>query len=575
MRKISFFLSIIVIFSLSINTSFAFYNDVSPSNQHYASIKALYDANLLPDSENFHPNDPLTHGDLYELLISFSLIPLSSASTLPYSDISTESTYAPYIQTALELKILSPTTTTFEPNKYITKGKALETMFKSLGIGQNYFFDRDNFTFTDLDKNSQIAPLAQKASEIGILEPYSPTLFKSFKRVTRGEAADYLYKIYEYNILGQLEIVYTLEDPIKNSSKYSFTKTESKLIDNQSFETLLDVWGTLHTDYLYKDQIKDSDLILGAIEGMVNQANDNYTVFEKPEEKNILEQLSSEYEGIGVSIETIEGKITIISPLKGSPAEKAGLKAADIIIKVDHKDVTKETITEVVNKIKGPSGTSVKIGVLRDGKEFTFDIKRENLFYETVSCKFLTKETKKIAYLELKSFNDKTYEEFLKAAKEIVAQNADGLILDLRNNPGGYLDTAVDIIELFLETSKTAIKMELSTNDVKSYKANGNGILKDLKTIILINKGSASASEVLAGALQDYQIATLIGEKSFGKGTVQTVEEYKDESVLKYTTAKWLTPNGRDINKKGLTPDKQVLKTTKNDTQLNAALNEF
>ncbi|MFA7685582.1 MAG: S41 family peptidase, partial [Candidatus Gracilibacteria bacterium] len=391
------------------------------------------------------------------------------------------------------------------------------------------------------------------------------------------EAADYLYKINQYKKIDSIKITYTNKTPTKNSNNYSFNKTESELINNQSFGTFLDVWQTLQTDYLYNDKINDKDLIFGAIEGMVNQVDDNYTVFEKPGENIILDSLSSEYEGIGAILELIDEKVTIVSPLKNSPAEKAGLKPADIIIKIDGKDVTKQGVSEIIKQIKGPAGTSVKITITREGSPLNFTIKREKLFYETVSYKFLTKGTKKIAYLELKSFNEKTFEEFLKAAEDIVSQDADGLILDLRNNPGGYLGVAINIIGLFSDTSKTAIKMEFADNSIEPYDAPANGLLKDLQTVILINKGSASSSEVLAGALQDYKIAKLIGEKSFGKGVVQDIVEYKDDSLLKYTSAKWLTPNGRDINKKGLTPDRFILKTTtpNTDNQLTAALEEF
>ena len=579
MRKFIFSLGIVILFLLPTNQVLAFYKDVPSTNQYYTSIKSLYDANLLPKSTNFQPSDPLTNADLYELLVSFSGAPLADGSTIPYSDVPTDSLYAPYIQTALDFGIISfqDANPKFEPTKSLPKHKVLETMFKSLDIGTNYFFDRNDFPFTDVKTTSSIAPLAQKSADIGILETSTPKLFKMAKRITRAEAADYLYKINQYKKIDSIKITYTNKTPTKNSNNYSFNKTESELINNQSFGTFLDVWQTLQTDYLYNDKINDKDLIFGAIEGMVNQVDDNYTVFEKPGENIILDSLSSEYEGIGAILELIDEKVTIVSPLKNSPAEKAGLKPADIIIKIDGKDVTKQGVSEIIKQIKGPAGTSVKITITREGSPLNFTIKREKLFYETVSYKFLTKGTKKIAYLELKSFNEKTFEEFLKAAEDIVSQDADGLILDLRNNPGGYLGVAINIIGLFSDTSKTAIKMEFADNSIEPYDAPANGLLKDLQTVILINKGSASSSEVLAGALQDYKIAKLIGEKSFGKGVVQDIVEYKDDSLLKYTSAKWLTPNGRDINKKGLTPDRFILKTTtpNTDNQLTAALEEF
>lgn len=580
MRKFILCLSIALFFLAPSNNALAFYNDVFPTNQYYNSIKALYDKELLPQTTSFRPNDTLTNAELYEMLISFSEISLAETVNLPYNDTQNETQYAPYLQTALNLGILSsqPTNPKFEPDKYLTKYKVLEVMFKTLDIGTNYFFDRTSFPFADINATSNLSPLAQKTADIGIIEPSNPNFFKMAKRITRGEAADYLYKINQYKKLDTVEVTYTFEPSSfleGNMDSYYFNDKEQELIDHKSFGTLLDVWQTLKSDYLYKDTLNDSDLIFGAIEGMVNQVDDTYTVFEKPGEDTILSSLSSEFEGIGVSIEMIDGKITIISPLKNSPAETVGLQPNDVIIKVNGEDIQDQTLSKVVSKIKGPAGTAVQITISRNNQELTYTITRNALFYETVSYKFMQKGAKKIAYLELKSFNDKTFEEFLKAAQEIVAEKADGLILDLRNNPGGYMDVAINIIDLFTNKSKTAVKMKFADNSVESYKTDGNGLLKGMKTVVLINKGSASASEILAGALQDYKAATIIGEKSFGKGTVQDIAEYKDESIFKYTTAQWLTPNGRDINKKGITPDKYILKTTHVDTQLKAALEEF
>ncbi|MFA6917424.1 MAG: S41 family peptidase [Candidatus Gracilibacteria bacterium] len=578
MRKFTFLLSIALLFIVPFNTVYAFYNDVSPENQYYNSIKTLYDEGLLPKTDSFRPNDTLKNAELYEILIDFSKTKLTdTTTTLPYEDIPADSQYAKYIQTALEIGIIKAagTNNKFEPNKSLSKFKVLETMFRTLDIGTNFFFDRQKFAFTDINKNSGLAPIAQKASEIGITESSNPKSFKMAKRITRGETADYLYKIKQYKNLGTVQITYSFELPQATNSTSQNSDVEKELLDNPSFDILLDVWKTLKQDYLYKDTLDNSKLVLGAIEGMVNQAGDTYTVFEKPGEDTILESLSSEYEGIGISIEMIDNKITVVSPLKDSPAEKAGIKPGDVITAVDGESMIGKKLSDVVTKIKGPAGTNVKITITRDGKEQNYTITRSALFYATVSNEFVEVGTKKIAHLELRSFNDDTFAEFEKTAKDIVDQKADGLILDLRNNPGGYMDVAIGIIGLFTDKEKTAVKVKFSDNSVQSFKTNKNGLLKDIKTVVLINAGSASASEILAGALQDYKIVKLIGEKSFGKGTVQDIQAYRNGAILKYTTARWMTPNGRDINKKGLTPEKIVKKPGTVDTQLNAALEEF
>lgn len=570
-------ITLAILLILPLNTVFAFYNDVPKTSQYYTSIKALFDAKLLPDTTSFRPNDLLKNAELYEMLIEFSGTEPSKNPDLPYTDTENTAKYAPFLQTALDLGVLQPSNSNlkFEPDKTLPKYKVLEIMFKTLDIGTNPFYDRNNFPFSDITKSSTTAPIAQKAFDMGITEPATPTLFKMTKRITRGEAADYIYKIKQYKKLDQVTIIYKLEAPTENYDTYNYSDTEKELVDNQSFKTLLDVWGTLKNDYLYKDKLSNTDLIFGAIEGMVNQADDTYTVFEKPGEDTILTSLSSEYDGIGISIEMIDEKVTIISPFKDSPAEKAGLKPNDIITKVDGESIADQKLSDIVNKIKGPPGTTVTLTILRDKKESTYTVTRESIFYETVSHRFIEKNGKNIAYLELTSFNDETTTEFEKAAEDIIDKKANGLILDLRNNPGGYLDVAVDIIGMFTDKGKIAVKMQFADNSTETYKTIKKGPLKDLKTVILINNGSASASEIVAGALQDYKIAKLIGEKSFGKGTVQNVTEYRDNSVFKYTTAKWLTPNGRDINKKGLTPDKLITKPGTVDTQLEAALKEF
>ena len=183
---------------------------------------------------------------------------------------------------------------------------------------------------------------------------------------------------------------------------------------------------------------------------------------------------------------------------------------------------------------------------------------------------------KNIAYINVANFGDTTYQEFLEAAKQIVAdKNIKGIILDLRNNPGGYIDVAVDMVGLFTDEVKTAVKLKFYDGDISEYKTTGNGLLSGYKTVILINEGSASASEIVAGAMKDYKLATLIGKKSFGKGSVQEVSTYDDGSLFKYTISYWLTPNNNSINKLGITPDKTVENLATGDKQLDTALAQF
>lgn len=555
----------------------AFYSDVPQTNQYYNSIKALYDLGRLPvESDNkFHPDDQLTKGELYKLIITEGMAPLSQTIELPFSDIDKDSPYATYIQTAIDTKILKllPEQTAFGLNDKVTKVSALSTMFNSLGIGTNYFFSKSDFPFEDITSDSYIAPLADKAAKLNILEPTAPTQFLQNKRITKAEAADYLYKI-KQNVQPTMTITLTqTPSTTKNST------AANDLTSNENFPTLVDVWSTMKSKYLYKDQLNDDQLIYAAIKGMVSEAKDKYTVFDAPSETaNILVRLSNKYEGIGIIIELIDNKVTVITPFNNSPAEKAGVQGQDIITKVNGVSTEGLSLEEVSSMIKGPAKSSVKLTISRAGKEMEFSITRSSITIKRVNSKTLkTTSGQNIAYLSLSDFGQGADLEITNAAKELIKKNPSGFILDLRNNPGGYVDTAVNILSLFTTEAKVAVKMEFVDKHVEESKTEANGLLSGYKIVVLINEGSASASEITAGALKDYGIATLVGKKSFGKGVAQELRTYKDGSLLKYTVSNWLTPNGTNINKQGITPDVIVERGTdpKVDAQLNAALEKF
>jgi len=587
MKKICTLLFVAFFLLISQNlTSFAFYSDVPETHTFYESIKAMDDLGLLPKEETFNPDELLTAPELFKILLTYKQIAPNEDTNIPFIDLENTSPYAPFIQKSIDLGLIQPFGSKPEiyPTRPLAKHSILTTLFTSLGIGTDYFFDRENFPFKDLDPNSEIAPLAQKASEIGIFED-DTKMFLMAKRITKGEFVNYLYLINENfgeiskgSIKIQIIPIDTDSNRSTNSNNKTYSDIENQLLDNEKFSTLLDVWGSLKTEYLQKKDLKDTDLIYGAIEGLVKEANDPYTIFEKPNTaSNFLDNLSSEYEGIGVTIEVIDGSLTIVSPFKDSPAEKAGLKAKDVIIKVNDTDISGMPTDDVINMIKGKKGTKVEITVLRGAEELDFSITRANISYKTVTLEYATKGSKKIAKMSVLNFGQGTYKEFLTIAKEIVEQKADGIILDLRNNPGGYMDTAIDIISLFTDEEKTAVKLVDADNLVFDEETSGNGLLKDIKTVVLVNNGSASASEIVAGALQDYGMATIIGDKTFGKGTVQELKQYSDDSLFKYTISKWLTPKGTWIDKIGITPDIQVTDLVENgqDPIITKALEMF
>lgn len=578
MRK--FLPQIILTFTLLIAQSIsvlAFYEDVPQEHEYYDSIKTLYDLGRLPEEPQnlFRPNDLLKKAELYKFIIAFAQTDLSSEIALPFIDTVNSTDYASYLQTALDLGILEAigVNPEFFPDQTVAKHSALSKMFKILGVGTSFFFDKENFTFNDLNPNSATAVVAAKAFDLGIVEKDKPERFKMAKRIKRSEAADYLYKIYKYSPGSPQLRTTTINVTLNNSGTI-----DSDITENQTFATFLDIWESIQDKYLYKDQLDNDQLLYGAIKGMVDQLDDEYTVFQEPEKAiSLINSLSGDYEGIGIIIEIIDSNITIISPFKDSPAEEVGLKANDIIIKVDGESIVGASLDAVSGKIKGPAGSTVKITILRDNQEKTFTVKREFILISTVTNEVLYSSGKPIGYISILSFNDDTYEELVNAATELLTQNPDGLIIDLRNNPGGYLDVAVNMLGLFTKDSKTAVTLQYGDGSEEVYKTNGNGLLADYEMVVLVNEGSASASEIMAGALQDYGTAKLIGTQTFGKGSVQELKQYDDNSLFKYTISKWLTPNGREINGVGLTPDK-IVESQNGDTddeQLNAALAEF
>jgi len=334
--------------------------------------------------------------------------------------------------------------------------------------------------------------------------------------------------------------------------------------DYVDFSLFWDTWNSLHNKYVDENKLDTNKLLYGAIQGMVNSVGDPYTVFfEPPESKKFQEEISGSFGGIGIEIGKRNNTLTVIAPIKDTPAFKAGLQAGDKILRIDTKSTADLSIEEAVNLIRGKRGTPVVLTISSNGSD-TRDVEviRDTIKIPTVEWTMLehppTGGGKKIAYLQLFTFNQNADSEFQKGAQEILKSGADRLILDLRNNPGGLLDSAVNLSGWFLDKDQIVTVESFRDGSRNEFKSSGNGSLKIYPTIILINNGSASASEILAGALHDNRGVRLVGEKTFGKGSVQELEKFKDGSSLKVTVAKWLTPNGISISDAGIEPDVKV-----------------
>lgn len=345
---------------------------------------------------------------------------------------------------------------------------------------------------------------------------------------------------------------------VSNGDSRSVLNLNSVLRRNEvDFSLVETVWNLINEEYVDFDNVDKEELIYGAINGMLKKLGDPYTVFfNEKETKDFLTSVSGSFEGIGIEIGMRDGFLTVIAPLKNSPASRAGVKASDRIIGIDGQDARETTLEEAVIKIRGTKGTVVVLTVQRaDDEELNIKIIRDTIEVPSVNWELLDDD---IAYIELTQFYDLSGRDFLSVAHEILESSATDIILDLRNNPGGFLDVATQIAGLFIDKNETVVTEETANGTRREHKSPGPSILKNFQTVVLINEGSASASEILAGALRDHNDATIIGKKSFGKGSVQSLEELQGGTSLKLTVAKWITPSGQYINGIGIQPDIEV-----------------
>jgi len=325
--------------------------------------------------------------------------------------------------------------------------------------------------------------------------------------------------------------------------------------ERTEFNKLYEAFDTITNGY-YKD-VNQKKLINGAIDGMVKSLDDPYSTYMSNEEaKSFHSSISSSFEGIGAEIQEKDGHIVIVSPIKGSPAEKAGLKPNDMVISVNGKSLQGMDSTQAVTLIRGKKGTKVTLSIQRPGMDapMTVPLVRDTIPIETVYGEMVDN---RIAKVQITSFSSNTSKELATTLNDLQKKGMKGLVLDLRQNPGGLLDQAVSITSMFVPKGKIIVKEQDRNGKIKEIASQNEGN-PDLPLVVLIDKGSASASEIFAAAVKESAGVPLVGEKSFGKGTVQTAADFKDGSNLKYTIAKWLTPNGNWIHKKGIVPDVEV-----------------
>ncbi len=357
-------------------------------------------------------------------------------------------------------------------------------------------------------------------------------------------------------------------------NKPTSTESNSQLPSDLDYASVEAIYDKLRVSY--DGKLEQQQLIDGIKQGLAKASGDPYTeYFNTKDAKEFNDELNGSFTGIGAELaKNSADNVEIISPIAGFPAEKAGLRAKDVIAEIDGKSAVGITVTEAVSKIRGEAGTKVKLKIIRDNKqELDFEITRTQITIPSVKHEVVDG----IGILTISRFGSDTAQLASAAATEFKQANVRGVILDMRGDPGGLLDAAVSVSSLWLDKNQTVLQEKRDDKVVKTFRSNGKATLKGIKTVVLINEGSASASEITAGALRDNNAATLIGVKTYGKGSVQQIVPLPDGSILKVTSAHWFTPSGKGIDKDGLEPDQKVERSdddfkNNRDPQKDAAL---
>lgn len=342
-----------------------------------------------------------------------------------------------------------------------------------------------------------------------------------------------------------------------------------------------DVWKTVQANFYDIEHVEDQEATYGAVHGLVESLGDPYSEFMTPEESTSFQQsLDSELEGVGMELTVKEGLLVVVSPLKDSPAELAGILPGDHVYMVEGNPTSEMTLFDAIMSIRGAPGTQVTLTILREGSSDPIEmtITRAKIEVPTVESRVEERNGKTLTVVSMYQFGNDTSSEFGEAVRAAQLLDSDGMVLDLRLNGGGYLDIAVEVLGEFFDEEQKAVIVKHRNDENEVMYTNGDGELSELPLVVLIDEGSASASEIVAGALQDYKRAVLMGETSFGKGSVQELATLSDGSSLRLTIAKWFTPLDRGIDQVGITPDVEVPMEytaidTEEDVQMEAALN--
>ncbi len=535
----------------------------------------------LDQHGNFFPNQKINKVSFIKAAFTDAgITPPHTLLDSPFKDIPVNSWFSPYIKKALDIKAISLTPNYyFHPGNTLSRQKALTIALAIFGIPINTQTPTPHTLFKDIRPNQTDSSYFQTAYLLGINFNQNPTLFQPSKLLTKADAAELLTKVKDvakshgFFIPGTVSV--SSNSPAILVSP-TITPTEQQLLQSPDFSVFLNVWDRIHNQYLNSKTLNESTIIQNAIAGMVNGLGDPHSEYRQPGNNgtNFI-YLPDKYDGIGAVIEKVNTHYIIQTTINNSPAFRAGLQTGDVIYQIEGHGVNDLNNNNITNLIKGPTGTTLHLQIKRNGQILSFNIIRETIDIASVHYKTISSN---INYLRIDQFTENSGKEFELILPKILKNGSKKLIIDLRNNPGGYLTSTQTILNHILYKNQTDFYTENASGTEIPYTSKGPGELHNYKIAVLINKGSASAAEIMTGALQDLKLAKIFGTISYGKGTIQQIVDYGNNTTLKLTIAQWLTPDLHSINNVGITPDYivNITKTQKansQDPQLNAAIN--
>ncbi|MFH0834134.1 MAG: S41 family peptidase [Patescibacteria group bacterium] len=503
-------------------------------------IEFLQSKGVGQTSDNFYPKRPITLAEFVSMgLAAAGIKDLPSNATTRFKDVPAAAWFAPAIAEADARGILNDSRgDNLLPNRPINRAEATALSLKIFGIAVPPTLSDEDFSFRDVNKSYRLARFIFRAVKMGVINPIADDEFGTTQRFSRGEAANLFYNLANFSSEeGGGTII--IQNGLSNIPGWPL------------FET---VWDETTSKFLFQDKLNQTKMLHSAIQGMIESLGDPYSEFYTPEQTQLQTgNLSGEVEGIGVYIEKDEqGRgLVIVAPIYNSPAEKAGLLPGDIITAVDGQPLAGLPLEDAANLTRGPNGTTARYKILRNGNEFEVEIRREKIKLDITSVAFKNQ----IAIVDINQFTASLPTDFAKIAAQITEQRPRGIIIDLRNDGGGLVNAAVDLLGYFLPKGTVVATQEFRDGSSTDYKTLRDPSLSGIRTVVLVNKGSASASEIVAAALQDTGAASVVGEQTFGKGTVQEINFFQDGTALKLTVAHWLSPKRQQIQGNGVKPD--------------------